>query len=230
MLYNGFATAYRDGAWDLVHINSIEPLGDDVLVSMRNIDALLRIDKDTGNIVWKIGGTPSPQSLTVLDAAGQPVEEPPLGGQHTARVLPDGTITAYDNGSLLPRLPRAMRFHVDDIARTATIVETVYHPGITMGSPCCGGIQRLDNGNWVGAWGPHPLAGEISPQGDPVFTVNFEAVHGPYRFDPVVEGVLPGHVLRRAMDIAFEKRHSVAGLPPRSDRSPTISDLLALRG
>lgn len=236
LLNKGFASAYRDdGSWDLVHINSIEPIDDDILVSMRNIDALLRIDKVTGTIEWKIGGTESPESLRVLDATGAPITEPALGAQHDARVLPDGTITTYDNGSLMDRLPRAIRYQVDDIARTATMVETVYHQQIDSGSPCCGGIRRLPNGNWVGSWGPIPIAGEVGPDGSPILSLNFDSRYGPYRLDPVPSGVLPAVALRRAMDVAYPRRAGSmpAATPPGAPamtprRSPDIGWMLDL--
>lgn len=233
LLNVGFASAYRDdGSWDLVHINSVEPIGDDILVSMRNIDALLRIDKETGQILWKIGGVPSAESLQILDAQGVPVSEPALGGQHDARVLPDGTITTYDNGSLYDRPPRAIRYRVDEVARTATMLEVVYHEKVVERSPCCGGIRRLPQGHWVGSWGPMPTAGEVDANGSPVLTLAFDALHGPYQFNPVEDGVIPARALRRAMDLAYPR--DGASAPPATHLNAsdgprmTVRSMLAL--
>ena len=64
-------------------------------LSFRHLDAVYLINKDDGEIIWKLGGTPTPKSLTVV---GDP-EANPLGGQHFARLLADGTVTVYDNNS-----------------------------------------------------------------------------------------------------------------------------------
>ena len=47
-----------DLGYDLVHWNSIEPDGNgSVIASFRHLDAVYKIDKSTGAIVWKLGGT-----------------------------------------------------------------------------------------------------------------------------------------------------------------------------
>ena len=43
--------------YDIVHWNSIEPAGKSVIASFRNLDAVYKIRKSTGKIVWKLGGT-----------------------------------------------------------------------------------------------------------------------------------------------------------------------------
>jgi hypothetical protein len=47
--------------WDLFHCNSIDvnPANGNLLVSARNMDAVFEIDRSTGLIVWKMGGTPT---------------------------------------------------------------------------------------------------------------------------------------------------------------------------
>src|SRR2546423_10199470 len=59
----------KDGrtAYDIVHINALEPYGRGrVLVSLRHTDAIYAIDKSTGNVLWKLGGTHTPQRLKIL--------------------------------------------------------------------------------------------------------------------------------------------------------------------
>jgi hypothetical protein len=46
-------------------------------------------------VLWKIGGVHSGKSLTIL---GDPQVAYPLGGQHDARFLPDGTLAGYAPG------------------------------------------------------------------------------------------------------------------------------------
>ena len=111
--------------YDIVHWNSIEPAGDSVIASFRHLDAVYKIKKSTGEIVWKLGGTTTPESLTVI---GDP-RAYTFGAQHDARLLPDGTLTVFDNRTNLsdPR-PRAVRFRIDEQARTATFLGSITDP------------------------------------------------------------------------------------------------------
>ncbi|MCB0876600.1 MAG: aryl-sulfate sulfotransferase, partial [Solirubrobacterales bacterium] len=84
----------REG-FDWAHMNSFEKVGGELIVSFRHLDAVYAIDIDSGDVVWKLGGTTTPTSLTV---EGDP-ESNPLGGQHYARILPGGNLTVYDNNT-----------------------------------------------------------------------------------------------------------------------------------
>ena len=115
------------GGYDIVHWNSIERAGGSVIASFRNVDAVYKIRKNTGNIVWKLGGTATPESLTVKDDPRGAT----LGAQHDARLLPDGTLTVFDNRTNLNNhTPRAVRFRIDEANGTATLLESVTDPDV----------------------------------------------------------------------------------------------------
>jgi arylsulfate sulfotransferase len=124
-------------------MNSIEPDGNGIVASFRHLNGVIRIDKASGNIVWKLGGTPRPVSLTF---EGDPFGN--FAGQYDARLLPDGTLTVHDNGTLLGRAPRAVRYSIDPIAKTATLLEQVNDPDVP-GSLFVGSARKLTGGNWV---------------------------------------------------------------------------------
>ena len=44
------------GLLDPYHINSVEPEGNDLLMSFRHLDAVYSVRKSNGSIEWKIGG------------------------------------------------------------------------------------------------------------------------------------------------------------------------------
>ena len=102
------------GGYDIVHWNSIEPAGNSVIASFRHLDAVYKIDKSTGTIVWKLGGTKTPKSLTVKgDPRGYT-----FGAQHDARLLPDGTLTVFDNRTNQVRLtPNEVQYIAADDQR-----------------------------------------------------------------------------------------------------------------
>jgi Arylsulfotransferase (ASST) len=182
------------GGYDILHWNSIEPDGNSVIASFRHLDAVYKIRKSTGAIVWKLGGTQTPQSLTVKnDPRGVP-----LGAQHDARVLSDGTLTVFDNRTNLDsHRPRAVRFRIDRANGTATLLDSITDPQIS-GSNCCGSARRLGNGDWLIDWGLNKPIGGYKPNGRRTFLLTFDSTFS-YRAEPVPTGVA-AQDLRQGMD------------------------------
>jgi hypothetical protein len=188
------------GGYDLVHWNSIEPAGGSVIASFRTLDAVYKIEKSTGRIVWKLGGTRTPSSLTVTqDPRGYT-----FGGQHDARLLPDGTLTVFDNRSFLEgQPPRAVRYRIDEQAGTATLLQSISDPTVPT-TKCCGSARRLGNGDWLIDWGRANVIGGYSPTGDRTFRLTFNpTLNFSYRAEPVPFGVLSPQDLRQGMDAMY---------------------------
>ncbi len=185
--------------YDIVHINSVEPYGNGFLVSFRHTDALYYIDKATGRIEWKLGGTHTSKSLRII---GDDV--PDFGGQHDARVLPDGTVTVFDNGTGRGRPPRALRFRINTRARTATLIERLVGTQ-TPSSPCCGSARRLPGGDWVVSWGGTELVTELTPTDQPVLEIDFH-LSTSYRAQPLLSRQLSRTRLNAAMDSMYARR------------------------
>ena len=190
-------------AYDPWHYNSVKYIGGDFVISFRHLDAVYRINQATGDIVWKLGGTPHPKSLELIgDALGGP------RGQHDARPQFDGSVTIYDNGTCAPangsecgpgRQPRGVRYAVDRDEMTATLLEDVRDSGIT-GSFCCGSSRRLAGGNWVNGWGGGSEITENRPDGTRVFRLSVGFV---YRGSPIPPGVFTPTEFRNGMDAQY---------------------------
>ena len=185
---------------DPVHMNSLEVNGNSIVVSARHLDAVYSIDRTTGDIQWKLGGTTTPQSLTVLN---DPYAPNPIGGQHDARILPDGTLTLHDNETGLERPPRAVRYTIDTQARTATLLESVTDPQVTS-SRCCGSARRYADGGWLMSWGANSLVTEFAPGGGRNFSLSFGTAFS-YRAFPVPAGRLDTPALRAGMSAMFPR-------------------------
>jgi hypothetical protein len=188
--------------YDVFHINSISPDGDGYVISGRHVDAVYRVDKATGRVDWKLGGTRTDRSLKIV--ADPNYGSTTFGGQHDARILPDGTLTVFDNGAERDRKPRLVRYRIDAEQRTATLIEQLTDPVITKAS-WGGGTRRLPGGDWVTGWGGAQYVTESKPSGESAFRLNFP-VGNTYRAYPVLPGVLTAARLRAAMNRMHPRR------------------------
>ncbi len=144
--------------WDYFHVNSIdvEPNGN-LLVSARNTHALYEIDKQTGQILWRLGGKRSDFKLE---------RGVHFAWQHDARRHADGTITIFDNGSAPPveKHTRVLVLHVDAAHKRVTLVRSFSHPKHLL-TPFEGNAQFLPDGHVVVGWGANPYYTEFDSHG-----------------------------------------------------------------
>ncbi|NQY09602.1 MAG: aryl-sulfate sulfotransferase [Flavobacteriales bacterium] len=145
---------YEDGLHDVdvtreffsyVHINSIQ-LDDDgnIIISCRNMDEATKIDRSTGDIIWRLGGKNNQFEFT--NDTGM------FCSQHHVRRIENGNITLYDNSRYEERHSRAVEYELDEVEMTATMVWEQYHDKIDK-AIVMGSIQRLENGNSLIDWG-----------------------------------------------------------------------------
>jgi hypothetical protein len=184
------------GAYDVVHWNSVDVTNNALILSFRQLDAVYKIDRTSGDVLWKLGGTHTPQSLDVI---GDPLGRYPLGGQHDARVIPGQALTIHDNFTDLRHRPRVVRYGIDAEAGTATLQATVSDPAVRH-SGCCGSAREFGNGSWLTSWGNNKRIGAYTAGGRPIFTLAADA--SSYRAVPVPASTSTGD-LRDSMDARF---------------------------
>lgn len=194
VLSNGKTSARGVRTFDPVHINSIDPRGpDEVVMSARHTDAIYGIERSTGDIRWKLGGTETADSLQIV---GDPAVKD-FGGQHDVRVGEDGTISVYDNGKDRPRRPRVVSYRLDLDKGTATYLGQLNDPRITT-SHCCGSARPLDGGGWLVSWGDNPLVTAFDAGGRTAFRLELAA--STFRAVPVPEGATTVAALDRGLE------------------------------
>jgi hypothetical protein len=212
-----------NGVYDPWHYNSIEPTSDGYILSFRHLDAIYRITGNAaGPIQWKLGGTQRTESLSIVnDPSGGP------SGQHDARLLPDGTVSLHDNGTLglgPSRQPRDARYVIDTQTKTATLIQTVQDSEVTS-SGCCGSARMLPGGNWVSGWGGTPQISEYAPDGTRLFRIGGTFV---YRGTPLLPGQITAQQFRDGMDAQFAAgMTSQSAAPPASPGSASLAATLA---
>lgn len=190
--------------YDLVHWNSVERNGDSLLMSFRHLDAVYKIDRASGEVVWKLGGTETGRSLRVL---GDPQGDYPFGGQHDIRQDRNGTITIFDNNTEFDRAPRVLRYRIDEKAGTAMLIKSFGDPKVPV-SVCCGSARRLGSGDWLVGWGGNGttgLVGSYDSKGRPVFRLWTPGGFS-YRAHPIDGGFPSLKRLRRGMDSILANR------------------------
>jgi hypothetical protein len=134
------------------HGNALIELPDgDLLVSFREISTVIKIERRTSEIVWKLGA-------------------PPLSGQHAPTPLPNGNILIFDNGP--HRLDESFPFSrvIEVNPRTNDIVWK-YQEGVPSNffSPRISNAQRLPNGNTLINDGWFGRFFEVTSTGDVVW-------------------------------------------------------------
>ncbi|MHC4693953.1 MAG: aryl-sulfate sulfotransferase, partial [Planctomycetota bacterium] len=159
------------GSFRFPHMNAIDIDKDGhILLSSRHISEITKINRDTGEIIWRLSGIPKNNDFTYIND--------PLNGprnQHAIRHTGNGRYLLFDNGNLhSPSVSRAVEYEIDPNAMTATVVwEFRETPDVY--SHYMGNTQRLPNGNTLINWavGALPKLTEVRPDGTKAFEMNW---------------------------------------------------------
>ena len=134
---------------DYVHGNTVElDFDGNLLISARNMDEITKINRQTGDIIWRFGGNKSRNNQF------QFIDDPrTFSHQHDCRRLENGNITLYDNGTLhQPPYSRAVEYLLDESEMKATLIWQ-YAKDPPIFKTAMGNVQRLSNGNTIIGWG-----------------------------------------------------------------------------
>jgi hypothetical protein len=162
-----------EDAFDYFHINSIDVDQDgNLLVSARRTSAVYKIDRETGEVIWRLGGEKSDFAMG---------EGARFAYQHDARRQSDGTITLFDNrGERMDEPSHGVALELDEEAMTATLAREYTHPGGSF-AIFQGNVQAQQNGNVFIGWGSAPYLSEYSRDGELLFDARFPLEVESYR-------------------------------------------------
>lgn len=126
---------------DVTHFNSIDDdLNGNILVSFRYFDQIVKINKKTGAIIWRMGGKNN--NMKYLN------DSIPFLGQHSALFTNLNTISIFDNGYSYDSLKhnvRGLEYEIDDIKKTAKLM-WYYSNKYKITSIATGNFKRNKNG------------------------------------------------------------------------------------
>ena len=162
--------------WDYFHLNAVRVDEDgNLLVDSRHAWAAYRVDRHSGEILWRLGGKKS-------DFALGPNAQ--FAWQHDPTAVGDrGLVRIFDNesdGAAVLPYSRVIWVRHDDVKKTATLERWLKHPdGLSAGSQ--GNAQGLDNGDTFVGWGALPRFSEFDERNDLVFDAALPAGYNSYR-------------------------------------------------
>ncbi|HVB27513.1 MAG TPA: arylsulfotransferase family protein, partial [Mycobacteriales bacterium] len=121
--------------FDYFHANSIDVDTDgNLLISARNTSAIYKVDRTSGNVLWRLSGRSSDFELGPSAT---------FMYQHDGRAHPDGTITVFDDGpGPSSQQSRGIRLGLDLGAMRADLLQEYRHPD-PLAAVAMGNVQVL---------------------------------------------------------------------------------------
>jgi hypothetical protein len=154
-----YAGIPKSSTLDISHVNSVYEENDhNLLVSARDLHSALELDRQTGKILFRLGGKVSDYTM------GKGTQ---FIGQHDIRRAPDDRMTIFDNGAPPSpgRAARALVLSVNDSNKSVKLSRQFRRPD-KLHSPSQGNVQGLANGNFMVGWGGDtPFFDEYTPSG-----------------------------------------------------------------
>jgi hypothetical protein len=164
--------------YDYFHVNSVTDTKDgNVLISGRSANAIYKVNRRTGHVIWELGGKKSdyefgPGAL--------------FSWQHDAEELGDNRISLFDNSDApVAAEPwadqsRGLILKLNDKKKTANLSREFIHPDHPL-APTQANVELLPSGNFFVGWGQSPLVSEYTPDGTMVFEGKITGASSIYR-------------------------------------------------
>jgi hypothetical protein len=184
---------------DPYHCNSLDvDASGNVLLSTRHTNALFYIDRTTGKVVWKLGGTEyNKDGAASIQITGDP--ETAFNLQHDGRFLANGDVSVFDDHGATSGVARGVEYALDHDAGVATVAWQ--YLGVAP-STAEGSCRRDADGETVIGWGINAIDAraltEVNAAGTDVLDVAFTPNAASYRAVKVPLSQLDANPLRNA--------------------------------
>lgn len=140
-----FYPPHENGDW--AHVNSLDVLYPNIMVSLRHTNSIVTIDETTGVIAWQLGG----HNNDFTPKRGREMSHllwPCM--QHTARFVSQDEITVFDNGNNCRNYSRGVSFELDFEVMRVLQTEEVYPRDIMFAG--AGSYEKTTNSHLF-SWG-----------------------------------------------------------------------------
>ncbi len=163
------------GVIDYCHGNALEIDYDgNILLSSRNMSEITKISRNTGDIIWRLGGKNN--QFTFIN---DPIK---FSYQHAIRRTAAGTYTMFDNGNFHePKFSRAVEYQINETNMTCQLIWEFRRDPIIY-SFAMGYTERLPNGNTSISWGFSNITyTEVTPVGETAYEFSLGNLSYSYR-------------------------------------------------
>jgi hypothetical protein len=163
---------------DWTHANAVALDNDgNILLSCRHFDEITKINRQTGDIIWRLGGKRNQFTFT-----NDPLK---FSGQHDIRRISNGHITVLDNGTYHnPPIARGLEYDLNETTKTATLVWNYSYDPLLY-SIAVGSHQVLSNGNHLIDFGSipdgFPFFVLVKPDKSVVMEISYSGAYTSYR-------------------------------------------------
>lgn len=169
---------------DYIHLNAVDFDNDEnILISSRHFSEVTKISRQTGEIIWRLGGKNNEFNFINENPDNAPNY---FSFQHDPRRISNGNLTLFDNGNQhSPPYSRGAEYELDEQNKTATLVWEYRHDPDLYGF-ATGSVQRLPNGNTLIGWGAAsatggPVLTEVHPDKSVAYELFFPLELASYR-------------------------------------------------
>ena len=235
---------------DYLHVNSMKPLGpnhwfrdgdarfdpDNIVISSREANLTIIIEKRTGHVVWRLGPTypPTPKGPRELPSI---IDQ--ISGQHDPHIIPEGLAGAgnllmFDNqgeagfpSARLKIFPGSRALEIDPVKQQIVWEYTGSDsdaPEWTFYSSFISDARRLPNGNTFINEGMNGRFFQVTPAGEIVWEY-VSPYFGPQPFGPAGKKV-QSNAVYRAQPVPYDWAPSGT---PHSERAVAVPDLATFR-
>lgn len=154
-----------DDPTDWTHANAVDydPDRDTYWLGLRNIHTIFEIDRATGDVLRRLGGSDS--DVTPPDGADS------LWQYQHQFDMSGGAIRVFDNGAPEQLHSRAVAYQIDGATGQAEEIWS-HHNDPPIYNPVLGDVRELPNGNMLVTWAVQGQIDEITPEGELVWRLN----------------------------------------------------------
>jgi arylsulfate sulfotransferase len=138
---------------DYMHMTGmlLDPADNNIIISMRNLDQVIKINRGTGKIMWRLGGKNSDFPLSADRIFTRQ--------SHISFADENETLVVFDNGSSSRQYSRIMEYKLDEVAKKVESFKSFTIPAGYISN--MGSVQKKDSSYFIGG-GTMPKIWEIN--------------------------------------------------------------------
>lgn len=157
-----------DGTWTHANALDYDPVEDAWYISLRNLDTILKADRSSRQLLWRLGA--ASDNFRYEGGAA------PTDNQHQFEVLPHGGLLVFDNRGETDASSRVVEYTLDEAANTVTEAWSyVATPPLYVYA--LGDVARLEDDRTMVTWSTAGLVQIVDKDGAEVWRLGVELGH-----------------------------------------------------